>query len=1076
MGKMVLVLMVLQAAAWAEEGMLLHVTFEKGTAATFAAGNPEAKGGQGAALVDGKYGKAVRLAPGSPLAYDAEKNLDKRRGTVCMWIRPTWAGNEYRNHGLFRDDLPFKTGENGFYLWHWCVGTLRFDVRDQGDNYLTSDIKGWKAGEWHHIAATWDCKEGTRLFADGMLLTTKNFSYEPKPATKITVGSNLDGADPGLADIDDVRIYNYPLTAAQIRRVMSGRELETVEYRGLKVPAEVTVGVPFECGLEVGVARPLTGPYRIAFFLDGLKIGDARLDTAKSGMEAGVIRVGGLKVTVPEWLYFGAGKHTLSARIAGTVEKGPENATTTITVRVARRTTSARYELAPDGAVLRNGRPLLRRGGDCGLLLEGVFYAADEAGMAKARELVKSGRITDAVRCRLVDEVDCTRKDHGFEENAPTTVAELAPGRKFRLVGKAEEVKDARKRHGREMKLLPAFSYRLRVMPRPTPQLLVVESVNDVERNLEVAVNAARDSALARHLEGAGIGARDLIHLGVTYTGGEYETDGKVYRSVFMIFPKSDAIRVMITGAAGARGIDAKPAAVSRMAVYEPVDSLGEMSNPLCLPEGYPQRTVGLFYPHVALMFDRYGFPNAGKETRARTVRLFMDYCRFLGFNLFEFRGFYLSEKTTFKCKEFEQASDLDIFDEFVPAAQSEGIAVVPRVMYMHCYWRLFEGDDENFQQGADGKIRKFGREGPIPDPLRPNVQGVVKRSFRAMLERARPFDNVIGVSFDTSIGGLYFDHPMRPTTQAEVGYSKWDVTAFSKETGIGRELASMDHGARYEWLRENAWDEWIGWRCKRWHKFMCELRELVKGYGKDKLFVLRVRIMPQQEWAEQGTPLDRICRECGYDPALFRDERGIRMDWFIRVNADRYFRRPYWKPWFYDPAQPGLYRTAEPRSMEIYFNYWELPRHPFGFRVGPGSPAGRAFFEPFTYAMRVMNPCSLTFFNWFRGTIGHEFDAREFVRAFRALPAVEPKEFDGKLEADPPSERLMVKWFGDRLGVVNDSPAGRKVKLVAPVRGDVKEVFDAAMNVPIPAKVGDGHAEFALQLRPYDFRTVVFR
>ena len=45
-------------------------------------------------LINGKHGKAIRCGKDSLLRFASEGRLDRRRGTVCMWVRPDWDAAE----------------------------------------------------------------------------------------------------------------------------------------------------------------------------------------------------------------------------------------------------------------------------------------------------------------------------------------------------------------------------------------------------------------------------------------------------------------------------------------------------------------------------------------------------------------------------------------------------------------------------------------------------------------------------------------------------------------------------------------------------------------------------------------------------------------------------------------------------------------------------------------------------------------------------------------------------------------------------------------------------------------------
>ncbi len=84
-----------------------------------------------------------------------------------------------------------------------------------------------------------------------------------------------------------------------------------------------------------------------------------------------------------------------------------------------------------------------------------------------------------------------------------------------------------------------------------------------------------------------------------------------------------------------------------------------------------------------------------------------------------------------------------------------------------------------------------------------------------------------------------------------------------------------------------------------------------------------------------------------------------------------------------------------------------------------------------------------MEYMGWERASIGHESDLRRFARAYRALPYVEPKDFDGKVEVlntasgakyrKPEEPDVWVKWFGDRLAVLNDTGSRKYVSITVP-------------------------------------------
>ena len=212
-----------------------------------------------------------------------------------------------------------------------------------------------------------------------------------------------------------------------------------------------------------------------------------------------------------------------------------------------------------------------------------------------------------------------------------------------------------------------------------------------------------------------------------------------------------------------------------------------------------------------------------------------------------------------------------------------------------------------------------------------------------------------------------------------------------------------------------------------------------------------------------------------GYDPALYEGEEGIVLSRVVGVDGDRYWPAPWNKLFFFQPELSGFFRSGELSGVELYYIYWELPSHPKGFRVGPGYPVGRAYYEPLTHALRLQNPGHVTFYNWFRGTMGHEQDLREFCRAFRGLPMTEPAPFAGRVlpEEAAADERLWVRQFGDRIAVVNDSSQARRVELSLPRGYAARGLRDLALDVECDVGGSAGERRVVLELRPWDFRTL---
>lgn len=99
--------------------------------------------------VPGTSGKGLNLSAG--LAVDWP-SLSRQEGMISFWVRPNWNGADGERHVLLaagddRNGLRIEKSEKGF---------LRFVMASPEKTAVArADVSGWKAGEWHHVAAAW---------------------------------------------------------------------------------------------------------------------------------------------------------------------------------------------------------------------------------------------------------------------------------------------------------------------------------------------------------------------------------------------------------------------------------------------------------------------------------------------------------------------------------------------------------------------------------------------------------------------------------------------------------------------------------------------------------------------------------------------------------------------------------------------------------------------------------------------------------------------------------------------------------------------------------------------------------
>lgn len=165
----------------------------------------------------GNYGlENERAVTGGKITYPAPGHIRREEGTFECWYRPGVDSErdlpvEQRqymaNRQIFTvESKPGMEGSNYGLYWNERTQGLVVWARTNG---IVTDNPGtsfdWKAGEWHHVAMTWD-QNTLRIYLDGKLLSeTPNHGFLAAPLEDATICIGGDGA---LATIDEARILS----------------------------------------------------------------------------------------------------------------------------------------------------------------------------------------------------------------------------------------------------------------------------------------------------------------------------------------------------------------------------------------------------------------------------------------------------------------------------------------------------------------------------------------------------------------------------------------------------------------------------------------------------------------------------------------------------------------------------------------------------------------------------------------------------------------------------------------------------------------------------------------------------
>jgi len=163
--------------------------------------------------------------------------------TVAVWIKTNATGL----HGIANKYFPGSL--NGYQVFTNAGNLCAWYFKD-ASNYIwdgsgcTLQTPGYNDNQWHHVVFVVTASGG-RLYVDGTRKTTQVWTGTPG-ASSTTQNINL-GQYPGTATpffpglLDDVRIYNRALSAAEVSALFSAATPGTVEKVNWANPVNVTV-------------------------------------------------------------------------------------------------------------------------------------------------------------------------------------------------------------------------------------------------------------------------------------------------------------------------------------------------------------------------------------------------------------------------------------------------------------------------------------------------------------------------------------------------------------------------------------------------------------------------------------------------------------------------------------------------------------------------------------------------------------------------------------------------------------------------------------------------------------------
>ncbi|MBN1996763.1 T9SS type A sorting domain-containing protein [candidate division KSB1 bacterium] len=243
-------ILVMGLATVVSADLLAHYKLDEtgGTVATDASGNGfDGTVNGNTNWTSGNLGGALEFTGDCNVTLPAEvMGLTSVIGSVAFWMNagtPTgintmfWAGDNTTGGG-FGPENEMHVHLESAVTDVWVGGELSFFAIADPVVHLHSDpAKGEAPGTvpvdplllgdlfWHHVAAVWDGDNGNmKLFADGLLVMEKPYSFLPYDLTNIFLGQMGGANRTYIGLLDDVRIYSNALSDEDVYFLYEGLE------------------------------------------------------------------------------------------------------------------------------------------------------------------------------------------------------------------------------------------------------------------------------------------------------------------------------------------------------------------------------------------------------------------------------------------------------------------------------------------------------------------------------------------------------------------------------------------------------------------------------------------------------------------------------------------------------------------------------------------------------------------------------------------------------------------------------------------------------------------------------------
>lgn len=174
----------------------------------------------------GKTGLAVKLDGSTAIVVDHKDDLSLQTFTLVAWVNIPTPPTDWWTI-VAKDGWPNRN----YGVWLSSGGALAHNSFTSGaapDNNAVNAVTPVKAGEWHHVAATYDMKV-SKLYIDGNMDAQGSFTSKPNVTdVDVIMGRTPTGTYKYVGLIDEVAIFNVALSEDDIKSIVSDGLKSTV--------------------------------------------------------------------------------------------------------------------------------------------------------------------------------------------------------------------------------------------------------------------------------------------------------------------------------------------------------------------------------------------------------------------------------------------------------------------------------------------------------------------------------------------------------------------------------------------------------------------------------------------------------------------------------------------------------------------------------------------------------------------------------------------------------------------------------------------------------------------------------